>query len=72
MVFHPAAGNWDGTVVNAVAYCLQEQGNSPYGTTELFDTNNPDIVTNNDESSFDSSSGSAVRPGIVRRKTFAI
>ena len=33
MVVHPAAGNWDGTVVNALAYYLSEI--SPYGTGEF-------------------------------------
>jgi 23S rRNA pseudouridine1911/1915/1917 synthase len=32
MVVHPAAGNWDGTVVNALAYYLQS---SPYGSGDF-------------------------------------
>ena len=35
MVVHPAAGNWDGTVVNALAYYLAN--NSPFGSGEFFD-----------------------------------
>ena len=39
MVVHPAAGNWDGTVVNALSYYLMND--SPYGAGEFFglDTN---------------------------------
>ena len=34
MVVHPAAGNWDGTVVNALAYYLMND--SPFGAGEFF------------------------------------
>lgn len=66
MVVHPAAGNWDGTIVNALAYYLMND--SPFGAGEFFtnedddgdeaDVNQNDAVTN---------SISTLRPGIVHR-----
>ncbi|KAL7463559.1 hypothetical protein ACHAXS_003919 [Conticribra weissflogii] len=43
MVVHPAAGNWDGTVVNALAYYLTNE--SPYGAGEFFSSG--DNLANN-------------------------
>mmetsp|Transcript_28626 Transcript_28626/g.57394 ORF Transcript_28626/g.57394 Transcript_28626/m.57394 type:complete len:613 (-) Transcript_28626:100-1938(-) len=43
MVVHPAAGNWDGTVVNALSYYLANE--SPYGAGEFFSSG--DNVVNN-------------------------
>jgi 23S rRNA pseudouridine1911/1915/1917 synthase len=37
MVVHPAAGNWDGTVVNALAYYLAKE--SRYGAGDFVDSN---------------------------------
>ncbi|KAL3788004.1 hypothetical protein HJC23_004075 [Cyclotella cryptica] len=36
MVVHPATGNWDGTVVNALSYYLMNE--SPYGAGDFFGT----------------------------------
>jgi len=52
MVVHPAAGNWDGTLVNALAYYLAND--SPYGTGEFVGDDGPDDSLN-------------LRPGIVHR-----
>ena len=56
MVVHPAAGNWDGTVVNALAYYLANE--SPYGMGDFVgDVDgdaDPDYILN-------------LRPGIVHR-----
>ncbi len=59
MVVHPAAGNWRGTVVNALVYYLP---NSPYGSGE-FVTNGSMAANSNNED------GEPVlfRPGIVHR-----
>ena len=54
MVVHPAAGNWDGTVVNALAYYLAND--SPYGMSEFVSSNNEE----EDEKL-------KLRPGIVHR-----
>ena len=52
MVVHPAAGNWDGTVVNALAYYLAND--SPYGKGDFLDDDGADEDLN-------------LRPGIVHR-----
>ena len=71
MVVHPAAGNWDGTVVNALAYYLKHV--SPYGQG--------DFIEQTDSSSSSSSSSTLqnvkvegtdgepvnFRPGVVHR-----
>mmetsp|Transcript_9550 Transcript_9550/g.20647 ORF Transcript_9550/g.20647 Transcript_9550/m.20647 type:complete len:634 (-) Transcript_9550:212-2113(-) len=83
MVVHPAAGNWDGTVVNALAYYLMNE--SPYGAGEFF-TDDDDKTTEEEEEHSPSSSInlsnddaelnqndavtnsiSTLRPGIVHR-----
>lgn len=66
MVVHPAAGNWDGTVVNALAYYLRYT--SPYGAgggEELLPQTNDEFAatTKND----DGTSFLSFRPGIVHR-----
>jgi 23S rRNA-/tRNA-specific pseudouridylate synthase len=77
MVVHPAVGNMNGTIVNAVAHYLSTQ--SPYGTGDFIDSNgyirttlpHMDGVDDNDfdDSSSPDLSGTAtfVRPGIVHR-----
>lgn len=78
MVVHPAAGNWDSTVVNALAHYLMNE--SPYGSGEYFtkgaDTTQNSIdevdgeeVNDDDDNMNDSvtNSISMLRPGIVHR-----
>lgn len=80
MVVHPAAGNWDSTVVNALAYYLIND--SPYGAGEYFTTanaNNSQSDNNSNEEDEDEVYGddnvddavtnsiSMLRPGIVHR-----
>lgn len=55
MVVHPAAGNWDGTIVNALAWYLQE---STHGPSELFDDKVADAGGD---------ASLSLRPGIVHR-----
>mmetsp|Transcript_19714 Transcript_19714/g.27892 ORF Transcript_19714/g.27892 Transcript_19714/m.27892 type:complete len:496 (+) Transcript_19714:126-1613(+) len=67
MVVHPAAGNWDGTVVNALAYYLANQ--SPFGRGDFV---GQDGNINADEAAgidVDGTDGETVscRPGIVHR-----
>jgi 23S rRNA pseudouridine1911/1915/1917 synthase len=68
MVVHPAAGNWDGTVVNALAYYLAND--SPYGSGEFV---GGDGIVQADENAegidVDGTDGEATsfRPGIVHR-----
>ena len=72
MVVHPAAGNWDGTVVNALAYYLPR---STYGRGDIVDENGKPIVTSNeaveaetlDGQAIDESNTVSFRPGIVHR-----
>ncbi len=52
MVVHPAAGNWDGTVVNALAHYLSND--SPYGTGDFLENDGQDDDLK-------------LRPGIVHR-----
>jgi len=65
MVVHPAAGNWDGTVVNALAYYLPR---SPHGAGELV---NEDITAELEglNANREGMDGEIVafRPGIVHR-----
>jgi len=66
MKVHPAAGNWDGTLVNALAYYLENE--SPYGSGEF--VNNPDLnEANSGNNVKDANDGEIVyfRPGIVHR-----
>lgn len=76
MVVHPAAGNWDGTLVNALAYYLMNE--SPYGAGEFFtddeteevhsddlDVSNRDVDVNQNDAV--TNSISTLRPGIVHR-----
>jgi len=70
MVVHPAAGNWHGTVVNALAYYLQ---NSPYGRGEFVDSNGQVQPKSQDSQNvmiqMEGTDGETVsfRPGIVHR-----
>lgn len=65
MVVHPAAGNWDGTVVNALAHYLLQ---SPYGAGEFVgaETDTKTAVQSEDPAGAD---GEVIsfRPGIVHR-----
>jgi 23S rRNA pseudouridine1911/1915/1917 synthase len=61
MVVHPAAGNWRGTVVNALAYYLPT---SPYGSGE-FVTN--ESMTANSKNNNEDGEPVLFRPGIVHR-----
>jgi 23S rRNA pseudouridine1911/1915/1917 synthase len=70
MVVHPAAGNWDGTVVNALAYYLAK---SPYGSGDFVGNDDKasdelNSISNNDINPA-GADGEPVsfRPGIVHR-----
>ena len=70
MVVHPAAGNWDGTLVNALAHYLTNK--SPFGAGEFFeDAAREDHVgfDDSDENRNDAVTNSVptLRPGIVHR-----
>eukprot|EP00956_Cyclotella_meneghiniana_P037029 scaffold133924_cov72-Cyclotella_meneghiniana.AAC.1 len=78
MVVHPAAGNWDGTVVNALSYYLMNE--SPFGSGEFFGDDNDDRqdISMNELDELDddgdmnqndavTNSISTLRPGIVHR-----
>jgi 23S rRNA pseudouridine1911/1915/1917 synthase len=64
MVVHPAAGNWDGTVVNGLAYYLANK--SPFGSGEFVGVEGR---TEEHDIDVDGTDGEAVffRPGIVHR-----
>jgi 23S rRNA pseudouridine1911/1915/1917 synthase len=62
MVVHPATGNWDGTVVNALAYYLANE--SPYGSGDFVGSNLLD--ENTDPTGADGETVS-FRPGVVHR-----
>jgi len=64
MVVHPAVGNWDGTVVNALAYYLSKK--SPFGSGDFIEADGTVKTENQDENAID---GEKVffRPGIVHR-----
>lgn len=63
MVVHPAAGNWDGTVVNALAYYLAND--SPYSSGDFVGGDGSEA----EDIPIDGTDGEAVsfRPGIVHR-----
>eukprot|EP00578_Thalassiosira_sp_NH16_P029348 CAMPEP_0181084354 /NCGR_PEP_ID=MMETSP1071-20121207/4649_1 /TAXON_ID=35127 /ORGANISM="Thalassiosira sp., Strain NH16" /LENGTH=552 /DNA_ID=CAMNT_0023166079 /DNA_START=295 /DNA_END=1953 /DNA_ORIENTATION=+ len=76
MVVHPAAGNWDMTVVNALAYYLMNE--SPFGAGEFFDDDAKDDLDSDDsgianneadtnQNDAVTNSISTLRPGIVHR-----
>ncbi|KAL7510499.1 hypothetical protein ACHAXN_007468 [Cyclotella atomus] len=50
MVVHPAAGNWDGTVVNALSYYLMNK--SPFGSGEFFGEKSISDASVHDNDSF--------------------
>ncbi len=64
MVVHPAVGNWDGTVVNALAYYLSKR--SPFGSGDFIEADgkvkseNQEVIGTDEENVF-------FRPGIVHR-----
>jgi 23S rRNA pseudouridine1911/1915/1917 synthase len=64
MVVHPAVGNWDGTVVNALAYYLANK--SPFGSGDFIEG---DSEKNQSDIDIDGTDGEAIffRPGIVHR-----
>jgi 23S rRNA pseudouridine1911/1915/1917 synthase len=66
MVVHPAAGNWDGTVVNALAYYLSK---SPMGTGDFVDTDGKIRSETSKDVDVDGTEGEIIsfRPGIVHR-----
>ena len=66
MVVHPAAGNWDGTVVNALAHYLTNE--SPFGPGDILTSTTTSSNTDNDVEELDAV-GEALffRPGIVHR-----
>jgi len=64
MVVHPAAGNWDGTVVNALAYYLAND--SPYGKGDFVDNDGNIDMSGNSSDGVDDEVIS-LRPGIVHR-----
>lgn len=67
MVVHPAVGNWDGTVVNALAYYLAFQ--SPFGNGDFVEKDGKIISDHGDGIAIDGTDGESVtfRPGIVHR-----
>lgn len=73
MVVHPATGNWDGTVVNALAHYLPR---STYGRGDILgEDGKPIFLTENNDNQEDVLNGQAIdesntvsfRPGIVHR-----
>jgi 23S rRNA pseudouridine1911/1915/1917 synthase len=67
MVVHPAAGNWGGTVVNALCHYLSKV--SAYGRGDFVDENGM-LATNNRKDQIDGCDGEntvSFRPGIVHR-----
>jgi RluA family pseudouridine synthase len=72
---HPAVGNWDGTVVNALAYYLRTE--SPFGMGDLFTNNTSKVVDPNglgvpddhevNQNDAVTNSLLSLRPGIVHR-----
>jgi 23S rRNA pseudouridine1911/1915/1917 synthase len=64
MVVHPAAGNWDGTVVNALAFYLSTK--SPYGAGDFVDqveAMSTDLIATDDMDG----EKTLYRPGVVHR-----
>mmetsp|Transcript_26221 Transcript_26221/g.32330 ORF Transcript_26221/g.32330 Transcript_26221/m.32330 type:complete len:490 (+) Transcript_26221:121-1590(+) len=67
MVVHPAVGNWDGTVVNALAYYLANE--SPFGSGEFIAADGNVKSEKGEGVDIDGTDGEAIifRPGIVHR-----
>eukprot|EP01083_Nonionella_stella_P241520 843375_1 len=67
MVVHPAVGNWQGTVVNALAYYLAHK--SPFGSGEFIESDGKVKADQADGVDVDGTDGEVVsfRPGIVHR-----
>jgi len=65
MVVHPAAGNWDGTVVNALAYYLANE--SPYGAGDFVGNDGKTQLNGNGGSDGCDDEVNSLRPGIVHR-----
>lgn len=65
MVVHPAAGNWEGTIVNALAYYLE---NSPYGKGDFVgsETEKSNDLSLKDPTGADGET-TTFRPGVVHR-----
>ncbi len=63
MVVHPAAGNWDGTVVNALAFYLSS---SPFGSGDFVGEESISSNAGEDPTGADGETQS-FRPGIVHR-----
>jgi 23S rRNA pseudouridine1911/1915/1917 synthase len=66
MVVHPAAGNWDGTVVNALAHYLAK---SPHGSGEFVHQDGTVAAEQGEGVDVEGTDGETVflRPGIVHR-----
>lgn len=71
MVVHPAAGNWDGTVVNALAFYLPK---SAYGRGEFLDADGKPMAVGDDQKvvlddgqAIEEANTVSFRPGIVHR-----
>ena len=67
MVVHPAAGNWDGTVVNALAHYLAKE--SPFGSGEFVQQDGTVAAEQGEGVDVEGTDGETVflRPGIVHR-----
>ncbi len=67
MVVHPAVGNWDGTVVNALAFYLANL--SPYGPGEFIESDGKVKTETVEGVDVDGTDGETIsfRPGIVHR-----
>lgn len=67
MVVHPAVGNWDGTVVNALAYYLANK--SPFGSGDFIESDGKVKSQNEEGIETERTDGETVffRPGIVHR-----
>jgi 23S rRNA pseudouridine1911/1915/1917 synthase len=67
MVVHPAVGNWNGTVVNALAYYLANK--SPFGSGDFIESSGKIKSDQGEGIDIDGTDGEAVtfRPGIVHR-----
>jgi 23S rRNA pseudouridine1911/1915/1917 synthase len=67
MVVHPAAGNWDGTVVNALAYYLANR--SPFGAGDFIDREGKSESSRENVEHVEGAEGESIsfRPGIVHR-----
>jgi len=67
MVVHPATGNWDGTVVNALAYYLSNV--SPYGSGDFIRSDGTIVPEGGEGVDVEGTDGETVflRPGIVHR-----